>query len=268
MDDRHFARLLRGLGRSWRGYRKVRKGVKRRVARHMQELHCPDIDSYLAALASNLSALSACEQRLGVSISRFFRDLRLWEVLADRAVPEAVCGHGDHIRLWFIGCACGEEVYSFKILWVLGRERGDWEAADPRIVATDKNLLYLEKARAGVYAASSLREVSAELRQRFFFKVNSHFAVKPELKKGICWKPHGLLDDPLPAEGFHMIFLRNSLLTYYQEEIQAAGLCIVVQALVPGGFLVIGNHERLPDGDYGLIPYERSIYRKSSYSEH
>jgi len=36
MDDKEFSQLLQYLGLSWQGYRKVRKGVKKRVSRHMQ----------------------------------------------------------------------------------------------------------------------------------------------------------------------------------------------------------------------------------------
>jgi len=35
MDDREFSQLLEFLGLSWQGYRKVRKGAKKRVGRHM-----------------------------------------------------------------------------------------------------------------------------------------------------------------------------------------------------------------------------------------
>ena len=41
MDDDSFRRLLDRLGLSWQGYAKVRKGVKKRIQRHMQELGLP-----------------------------------------------------------------------------------------------------------------------------------------------------------------------------------------------------------------------------------
>jgi chemotaxis protein methyltransferase CheR len=38
MDDRAFQQLLDFFGLSWSGYKKVRKGVKKRIARHMEQL--------------------------------------------------------------------------------------------------------------------------------------------------------------------------------------------------------------------------------------
>jgi chemotaxis protein methyltransferase CheR len=40
MDDAQFKQLLALFNRSWKGYRKIRKGVKKRIGRHMQSLGC------------------------------------------------------------------------------------------------------------------------------------------------------------------------------------------------------------------------------------
>ena len=40
MQDSAFLKLLDYLGLSWSGYRKVRRGVKKRVARHMGQCGC------------------------------------------------------------------------------------------------------------------------------------------------------------------------------------------------------------------------------------
>jgi chemotaxis protein methyltransferase CheR len=51
MDDDSFRRLLNRLGLSWQGYAKVRKGVKKRIGRHMQELGLLTVDDYLRTLS-------------------------------------------------------------------------------------------------------------------------------------------------------------------------------------------------------------------------
>ncbi len=64
---------------------------------------------------------------------------------------------------------------------------------------------------------------------------------------------HDLLD-PLPDGGpFHMILLRNNLLTYYQGPDLQAAFTRVVAILSPGGWLVTGAHERLPVSAFKLI---------------
>ena len=60
MDDHHFRQLLQHLGLSWPGYRKVRKGVKKRIHRHMQSLECKNIPAYLQKLEKNDKARHEC----------------------------------------------------------------------------------------------------------------------------------------------------------------------------------------------------------------
>jgi chemotaxis methyl-accepting protein methylase len=49
----------------------------------------------------------------------------------------------------------------------------------------------------------------------------------------------------LSPEGYRKV--RNNLLTYYRDEIVKAALPPIVGSLVPGGYLVIGRKEQLPD---------------------
>jgi len=116
MDDREFGRLLEFLGLSRQGYRKVRKGVKKRVGRHMRSLGCRSLQQYLKQLERRAEVRSQCALALAVPISRFFRDRVLWDILENRILPELVEIGKSSIKVWSAGCACGEEVYSLKIL--------------------------------------------------------------------------------------------------------------------------------------------------------
>jgi len=60
-------------------------------------------------------------------------------------------------------------------------------------------------------------------------------------------------------------FLRNSLLTYNGDEIEAAALQKVIASLSRNGFLIIGSHEQLPFANKDLycattLPY---VFRRS-----
>ena len=79
MDDAQFRILLEHLGYCWDGCRRVRKGVKKRTHRHMQQLGCRDIPAYLNLLDNQVERRHECELLMTVSISRFFRDRRLWQ---------------------------------------------------------------------------------------------------------------------------------------------------------------------------------------------
>jgi len=264
VDDRQFAQLLDFLGYSWRGYRKVRKGAKKRVARHMAELGCRSISAYLEVLGADSEVQAECERRMSVTISRFFRDLEVWRALGERVLPE-LAGQGlGRFRGWFAGCACGEEVYSFRILW---RELNSVGKIPPEaeIIATDIDPVCLERARRGVYPAGALRDVSPDCFNRWFIPVGEDaYMVLSALREGVLWQRHNILADPPPAEGANLVFLRNNLLTYCRSEVAAPALQRVVQAIAPGGFLVIGSEEALP-GEAGptLRRHARCIYQKA-----
>ena len=246
MDDKEFSQLLQYLGLSWQGYRKVRKGVKKRVSRRMQSLGCGSMLDYLQALEQHTETRAQCELATTVPISRFFRDRILWKALESHLLPELISAGRDRIRLWSAGCACGEEVYSLKILWEEMR-RSTCALPILDITATDLNPLHLERAEAGVYSSSSLREVSEERRSTWFEAepVGRRFRLRAELRDGIAWRRHDFFSDS-PGSGFDLILARNNLLTYYERSRIHAPLEAIGKALAVGGYLIIGSREKMP----------------------
>ena len=167
LSDTEFRNLLEHLNRPWAGFRKVRKGVKKRIRRHMQEMGCSTIEQYIVQLAQQPGAKAGCEQCLRVTISRFFRDRQLWQTLAARILPDLAERFAPPIRIWSAGCACGEEPYSLAMAW-------DGLAHPPTLdlLATDAGGICLARAREGTYGRNSLKEVPDELRERYFRKYN------------------------------------------------------------------------------------------------
>jgi len=249
MDDESFRQILQFFNLSWRGYRRVRKGVKKRLARHMQECGSRKVEEYLLLLHEDPEAMKKAKELLTVSISRFFRDLRLWEVLDKWIIRKLerktdVIGHGP-VRAWSAGCSCGEEVYSLKILWDQAEKR--FSAMPPiEVWATDTNPEVLEKARIGVYPQSSLKNLAPSIRNDYFIPSSNGFAVSEELKEGIHWLNHDFVSETPPKVTFDLIFLRNNLLTYYEPPDKTRAFLQILEPLRPGGFLIIGNNEEIP----------------------
>jgi chemotaxis methyl-accepting protein methylase len=249
LDDDAFRRVLEHLDRPWSGFRKVRKGVKKRLRRHMQLLGCQSVETYLQMLDRQPEARAGCEQRLMVTISRFFRDHRLWSCLQDRILPHWIACLQGPLRAWSAGCANGEEPYSLAILWE------EAAAAHPLIVtATDASNQCLERAQAAVYDRSSLKQAPHDLRSNYFEQTPSggRFLLKPLPKSEIRWQRRDLFDAPPPGR-FHLIFLRNNLLTYYRGQGQVRAFDRIARRLVHGGHLIVGSHERPPPTGLDLV---------------
>jgi len=252
MHDDQFRQLLDWFNFSWTGYRKVRKGVKKRISRHMQELNCPSIKAYLSLLQESDVFRQEAERRMTVSISRIFRDRQLWHDLEEDILPPMIAAERKIVRVWSAGCARGEEVYSFKIVWdrLIAKCA---HAPDLAITATDMHPDYIENAREGIYTQSSLKEVPPDILEDYFdIKKRGHrFAVKAFLKKGIDWKTQHIFADP-PGPAFEIIFLRNNILTYYKTHQKKEGLNTVLKALAPDGWLIVGSHEKMPPGTLNI----------------
>ena len=247
MNDEQFRQLLDYFQCSWAGYRKVRKGVKKRIARHMQELNCRHVKDYLDMIRQNDQERQECERRMTVSISRFFRDRKLWHDLENEILPRLIESEIDKLKVWSAGCARGEEVYSFQIVWERLKIRFDI-LPELKLIATDMHPEYIQKAQAGMFHKSSLREIPEAIRDDYFDrkKGGNRYDVKPIFKDNIVWRIQNLFSEP-PGSGFHIIFLRNNLLTYYRTHRIKAPLIQILKSLSPGGWLIIGSHEKLPN---------------------
>ena len=250
MDDRQFKRLLCELGGDFEGYRRVRKGVKKRIRRHMRALGCPDMAAYLERIAASAEDRDACRLRMTVSISRFMRDAPFWESLGDEWLPQLRRQYGPQLHAWSAGCACGEEAYSLAIIdrEYHVQQQPDGQASGIRITATDLNPECLDKARMGIYPASSLKEMSPDRITRYFAPMRGgrRYRIDPDLAEGIVWQCADIAEAPA-VPGFHLILLRNNLLTYCDQKYHKHLLANVLRRLHSGGLLVVGARETLPE---------------------
>jgi chemotaxis protein methyltransferase CheR len=263
VDDQQFRILLDFLHLSWTGYRKVRKGVKKRVSRFMEEMGCRRTDEFLSAIERNPELRKSVEILTTVSVSRFFRDRRLWRILEEPILPEIIAKRVEPVKVWSAGCACGEEPYSFRILWDTMQRRFE-RLPELELWATDMNPLYLAKAREGIYPPSSLKELPPEWRAGYFSSgTGSQVSVSDFLKEGIQWRVHNLLTGIPPRVESQIILLRNNLLTYYNDEAKEFPFGRIIESLAPGGFLIIGLHEKLPESArLAPFPHHPYIFQK------
>ena len=68
----------------------------------------------------------------------------------------------------------------------------------------------------------------------------------------------------MPSGPFHLVLCRNLVFTYFDIDLQIEMVQKLYEGLAPGGFLVIGNHEALPEAGHALEAFGRTgcIFRK------
>ena len=151
----------------------------------------------------------------------FFRDPSAWECLTKDVVPKLVRtdNPGKPIRIWEPqAVASGEEAYTLAIMLAeaLGAE-GFRERV--KIYATDiTDDIALSRARLAVYEAKEVENVPAELRDKYFEKVNYRYAFLKEYRRSVIFGRHDLLQDA-PISRIDLLVCRNTLM-YFNSEAQ------------------------------------------------
>ena len=131
------------------------------------------------------------------------------------------------------------------------------------IVATDVDERLLERARQGLYPASSLKELPRELLQTAFVRDGEQFRLRDELRAGVEFHRQDIRE-AMPAGPFELVLCRNLAFTYFDEQGQREVLRGIDERLVAGGYLVVGAHESLPVGVSGLVscPTRPELWQK------
>lgn len=244
--------------------------VYSRLANRLRTLHMRTFRQYCAFVASEAGA---AERRLMVealttNVTRFFREKHHFEHLREKVLPGLIedARRGGRVRLWSAGCSSGEEPYSIGL--TLLEAMPDAARFDIRILATDIDTQVLARGRAGLYPAASVAPVDRRLRETFMQERpdahgGSNWAVGPELRSLVAFKPANLVDETWPMRGpFQTIFCRNVVI-YFDIETRLRVLGKLAGLLSPGGHIYVGHAERLPadSTDFrlvGLTAYQRA----------
>jgi chemotaxis protein methyltransferase CheR len=252
----------------WPGYRKVRRQVYKRIAARLQLLGLRSLDDYRSYLEAHPEEWEALHSFLWISISRFYRDKAVFEFLEQEVLPslarQALAEGESVLRCWSIGCAGGEEPYSLSLIWKL-----ELLALFPTvrlvILATDVDDQAIARARRGCYPPSSLRDLLESWRAQGFDQAAEGSWIKTEFREPVTFLEQDIRHT-MPRESFHLILCRYLVFTYFDGPLQGNRLHDLIERIHVGGALVIGKNERLPDGEFGLIPWseKEGVYRRTS----
>ena len=216
----------------------------------MERLGLGDASAYRARLEADPAEWAALDSLCRITISRFLRDRAVWDALVREVLPtlaRAALARGDReLAAWSAGCASGEEPYGLSIAWELALQPHFPDLAF-RIVASDADEAVLRRAGRACYAAGSLRELPASWREAAFEEREGSFCLRGGFRERVelrcedvrVRQPEGPLD---------LVLCRNLAFTYFDARAQCEFLGRVAERLRPGGALVIGRHERLPEG--------------------
>jgi chemotaxis protein methyltransferase CheR len=259
-DEEELERLKRKIERD-RGFNcsfYKDKCLRRRIAVRMRARGQRSFADYSALLDREPAEYDHLLDTLTINVTKFFRNVETWHAIEQQVLPPFFAVPGA-LKVWSAGCASGEEAYTVSILmheWAERHHRRG-EPDRVRIVGTDIDRRSLENAQRGSYPDLSLSETPPHLRQRWF-SPGPPFRIRPEAQKNVSFVRRDLISER-PERGQHLILCRNVVI-YFDREIQERLFRDFYEALVPGGFLVMGKVET-------LVGVARTLFRSVNNRE-
>jgi chemotaxis protein methyltransferase CheR len=246
--------------------------LSNRIRRRLKAGSFADFESYYRYLTgpNGPKELEHFLDSITTNETFFFRTQRNFEwfqgeflnsVLADERRGE----RARSLRIWSAGCATGAEPYSLALcLWENRYRLQGWSQT---IVGTDISEEALREARDGIFKQRMVEAMSERQIRRCFTPVdeNGCWQVRPELTRLVRFEHHNLMT-PMRQAAFDCVFIRNVLI-YFDRDSKRLVVDNLINALAPGGFLVVGPSEGIFDMLKPLTRIDTCLYRKPTGDE-
>lgn len=206
-----------------------------------------DAADYFTMIQANPVELRAFIDTISTNHTFFFRESKSFKWLEKH-----------HSSVWCAASSSGEEPYSIAIYCM---DRG----FVPSIMATDISETCLDKGIKGIYSFQSVSNLPGQTLKHYFQKGKNnwegHVKVKKKIRDVITFKRFNLIKDPLPAESYDIIFLRNVMI-YFDAKTKEHVVARLSSVLKKGGYFIIGGAESLSGLKNPFTYIEPSIYIK------
>ncbi len=139
--------------------------LQRRIERRMAlaGIKGNDMARYLQTLHADPKELELLAKDLLINVTRFFRDPKVFELLASKIIPDLVAAQSadQPLRIWIAGCSTGEEAYSLAMLFheAIAATKSNVKL---QVFASDVDGDAVAQARDGVYPQTIKADVSPE----------------------------------------------------------------------------------------------------------
>ena len=213
------------------------KCLKRRIAVRMRARGVHTYEDYGRILDQDAREYQELLDALTINVTKFYRNPETWNALRPHLATLWAVRRG-RLRIWSAGCASGEEPYTIAVL--VAQTAGDDSLEHAFIDATDVDRLSLERTRQAKYPASAFTEMPVEIKRRYF----SEGTPNPAIRKLVDVRAHDLMREPPPRALYDLIVCRNVVI-YFERQAQERLFQVFVDALAPGGVLLLGKVETL-----------------------
>ena len=240
-----------------------RNTICRRIERRMGVHQIEHMADYISYLERNPQEVAVLFKELLIGVTNFFRDPHAFEALSECLLSEVLADKPKDyfLRVWVPGCSTGEEVYSIAMIL---RERMDElkKTFKVQIFGTDIDPDGIDAARAGLYPASIVADVTPDRLKRYFVTEGGAYRIKKEIREMAVFAIQDVLKDP-PFTKLDLVSCRN-LLIYLDAELQKKLLPLFHYALRPDGILFLGSSESIGGFTdlFSVVDKKWKLYRR------
>ena len=234
-----------------------RAQMERRIRTFAERRAITSLTAYLDVLAGDREQLEQLLDRVTINVSQLWRNPEQFARLADHVIPELTAE--GRLRCWSAGCSYGAEAFTVAAI-------ARTVAPDARIEVhgTDIDRRMVDRAREGIFSPDDARSVPRAQLERWFERLeDGRFRARPELRAVTRFEPGDLLRDRFLHARYDLVLCRNVVI-YFTEDVRDRLHARLVEAIRPGGYLMIGSSERVASPpDLGLSTVHPFIYRKA-----
>lgn len=241
--------------------------ILRRIERRMHVHQIDTVNDYVLYLQKSEVEVDILFKELLIGVTSFFRDAKAFEALREKILPELFRDKPDGytLRVWIAGCSSGEEAYSVAILLQEVME-DQGRRMNVQIFGTDIDEQTVNSARAGIFPASIIDDVSEARLKRWFSKEDNQYRIKKSIREMVVFAVQSIIKDP-PFTKLDLLCCRN-LLIYLGPELQKRLIPIFHYSLKPDGILFLGSSEAIGQAHdlFTVLDKKWKIYRRKFLS--
>lgn len=234
-----------------------------RLQRRLREIGESTFNGYIKKLSADPAEMQEFTNRITTNETYFYRTPRVWSHLREECIPAFVnAKQARPIKVWSAAASTGEEGHTLGV--VLEEVRQSTPGFDYSVLGTDISSRVLDIANEGHYVGRPVNRFKQEDPELFAKHMQGNdtdgYRVHPDIKKRIKFRLHNLLK-PLASGGpFDVVFLRNVLI-YFTDEDQEKILSNIHRQVRPEGTLIIGESETLKNLRTDFEPIAPLVYR-------
>jgi chemotaxis protein methyltransferase CheR len=222
-------------------------------------LNYQNIDDFISDIDRNPFGKAANQlcQAMTINETSFFRDQSPYINLEKYILPALAQGTPRTLRVWSAACSSGQEPYSIAMTWEENKHLyPQWSL---EIYATDLSMDMIALAQKGEYTNFEVsRGLTEEKRNKYFTKLDNGWRIMPEISSMVQFEPMNLLQIKPQIGLFDVIFCRNVLI-YFDQDQKFSIIQDLRRHCATNGYLITGASEIITKSSLGFARSENGL---------